>query len=145
MNTKLLLAASAAVALALCACTTTNTSADSTMNTFADSAPFDCTSNVCEVTVGYNMPGAIVARDIQINAEPATVVQITFVVSSWMGAHFPPDGITAANFQCALVSGSTTRILCKGSGFRRGNTYKYGVRLHAGIITPWPLDPFIRN
>ncbi len=139
MNSKILSAAVASTAIALSGCAGWSPVADS-------STPIDCTSNTCEVTVDYNTIGTIIARDIQVNATPATVVQITFVVSSWMGAHFPPDGITVASkFQCALDAGSTTRIVCKGTGLQRGEKYKYGVKLQAGIVTPYPIDPYIRN
>ena len=139
MNPKILPAAVVSAALALGGCASLNPLTES-------STPFDCRSNTCEVPVEYNNIGSIIAHDIQVNADPGTNVQITFVLNSWMHAHFPPDGITvSSNFRCALDGTATNRIVCKGTGLQRGARYKYNVRLLAGIVTPWPLDPFIRN
>jgi len=138
MSSKILASVAAVAVLALWGC------ASAPM--IDSSAPFNCTSNTCEVPVGLPFMGSIVAQDIQVNADPQTIVRITFVVNSWIGAHFPPDGITVdSNFQCNLEAGSTTRILCTGTNLRRGGSYKYTARLRAGILTPWPLDPFIKN
>ncbi len=96
MNPKILPAAVMSAALALGGCASLNPLTES-------STPFDCRSNTCEVPVEYNNIGSIIAHDIQVNADPGTNVQITFVLNSWMHAHFPPDGITvSSNFRCAL-------------------------------------------
>lgn len=139
MNSKILFAAAVSAAAVLGGCATHAPLTESP-------EPFDCRSNTCEVPVDYNTIGTILARDIQVNADPTTVVRITFVVRSWFGAHFPPDGITvASNFTCALDGPTNTRILCTGTGLQRGMRYKYNVKLRADILTPYPLDPFIRN
>lgn len=151
MNSKILASVVVASALAVSGCAT----APGPEGGGPNPPPFDCRTNKCDVPVSYHLPGTpSVPEYVQVDAQTLdTVVTVTWNLHSILGARFDPKAGIVFNVDdnhkpkttCAPVGDSMKVYSCDISNLKPKTDYKYTITLIKGVLTPYPLDPYIRN
>jgi len=115
----------------------------------------DCKNKKCDVPVSYHFPGTPTVPDyVEVDAKTLdAVVTVAWDLSSILGARFDPktgivfvvDDNHKPKTACAPVGESNKVFSCDISNLKPKTDYKYTITLVKGVLTPYPLDPFIRN
>ncbi len=122
--------------------------------TSPDVTSLDCKNKKCDVPVSYHFPGSPTVPDyVEVDAKTLdAVVTVTWNLSSILGARFDRKGIEFVvddshkpKATCAPVGDTMQVYSCDISNLKPKTDYKYTITLVKGILTPYPLDPFIRN